>query len=98
MCQSPCIGTPEDIARLIAAGHRDKLAPTLYAPLLDYGVPPVSMVAPLKTEKGCVFRTEEGLCSLHASGLKPLEGKLASCKHTPKESLMVIAAVTKTWL
>lgn len=100
MChRGPCIGTPEDMAKILAAGHGDKLASTLYGALVMFDVPPVGMVAPMMTEKGCVFLTETGLCSLHDSGLKPTEGKLSSCKHVEsKQGLDVIVSVAQTWM
>ena len=29
-CRTPCLGTPDDILRLIEAGHQDKLAVTYW--------------------------------------------------------------------
>ena len=30
-CRIPCLGTPEDILRLLKAGYRERLAPTRWA-------------------------------------------------------------------
>lgn len=36
--------------------------------------------APICPFGGCTFLTEKGLCELHELGLKPTEGRLATCK------------------
>jgi hypothetical protein len=86
-CKTPCLGTPQDILRLIKAGHGDKLAITDWAVGLALGeIPfPIKMVQAVKTDKGCVF-FKDGMCELHASGLKPTEGKLSH--HTLQEENM----------
>ena len=38
--------------------------------------------APFWPEGQCTFFTEAGLCELHSLGLKPIEGRAASCKGT----------------
>lgn len=74
MCkQSPCFPTPSDTLKLIEAGHKDKLVVTGY---LGMGFV-MWVVAPIQTTHGCIFHNREGLCELHAPGLKPTEGKLA---------------------
>lgn len=76
MCkQSPCMGTPEDIEKIIDAGYKDKLMFSVWIDQKNGNHLPAIM--PIKENAGCVFQTREGLCELHASGLKPLEGKLA---------------------
>ena len=78
-CHTPCLGTPDDIMKLIDAGYIDKLAVTgwsvgLILGRIDHTIP---MVQPLKLDTGfCVFY-KDGLCELHSSGLKPTEGKLS---------------------
>nr|DAI76531.1 MAG TPA: hypothetical protein [Caudoviricetes sp.] len=78
-CRTPCLGTPEDIMRLIEAGYTGKLAVTgwsvgLVLGRIDRIIP---MVQPLKANNGfCVFH-KDGLCELHDLGLKPTEGKLS---------------------
>jgi hypothetical protein len=84
MClQSPCFPTPEEVEKLVAAGHKDKLMlstyvdPETFQP--QYGVFDMyQLVAPVRTSKGCSFLDDKGLCTLHEKGLKPLEGRLAS--------------------
>jgi hypothetical protein len=77
-CKTPCLGTPDDILRLIDAGYTDKLAFTQWAVGLFIGKLPFSipMVQAIQTDKGCVF-FRDGLCELHDSGLKPTEGRLS---------------------
>jgi hypothetical protein len=79
MCRrTPCLPTPEDVVKLMAAGHKSKLRATIYAgPFTDV---PVRLVAPHYDEerKACAFLDDNNLCILHESGLKPLEGKLAN--------------------
>lgn len=77
MCKvSPCMGTPEDIQKIIDAGYKDKLLLSLW---VDPKNPetPMPAIAPINGPHGCVFQDKSGLCELHAAGLKPTEGKLA---------------------
>lgn len=77
-CKTPCLGTPDDILRIIQAGHIDKLSLTFWVVGMKLGkIPfPIPMVQATRTENGCAF-FREGLCRLHDSGLKPAEGKLS---------------------
>lgn len=101
-CKTPCLGTPEDILRLINAGYKDKLYPTewcvgLVLGRIKYAVP---MVQALQTPSGCIF-FKDGLCELHESGLKPTEGKLShhSIKaESYKFSKSLSWNVAKEWL
>lgn len=78
-CHTPCLGTPDDILRLIEVGYQDKLAVTywcvgMFLGCLNY---PIVMVQAVTTEEGwCVFY-HDGLCELHNKGLKPTEGRLS---------------------
>ena len=79
-CHTPCLGTPEDIQRLIEAGYGDKLKPTLWLVGMAIGRLnyPIAMVqAAIEDDGWCVFRQDDGLCSLHDKGLKPTEGRLS---------------------
>jgi hypothetical protein len=79
MCEEkPCHGTPEEMQRLIDAGHSDRLA--LYfcqnyslKPKLEY----VEYLgpSPVFEQRGCTFLKDKR-CELHASGMKPLEGRV----------------------
>lgn len=80
-CQTaPCIGTPEDMKRLIDAGYVYQLAVTGWGFGMLIGVhpEPVAMIAPdFDQERGCCTFFQDGLCTLHAKGLKPTEGRLS---------------------
>lgn len=76
---SPCLGTPEDIERILDAGHGDGLAVTYWmaAMMAGYYPLPIIMVQLIqKEDESCVFFSD-GLCRLHAAGLKPTEGRLS---------------------
>lgn len=102
-CRTPCLGTPEDILKLIEAGYIDQLKPTYWAVglvlgKLDYSI---AMVQAEQTDQGwCIFH-KDGLCQLHDSGLKPTEGKLSH--HSLKPENYVFSKglsynVAKEWL
>lgn len=77
MCKDPCFPTPDDVQKLIAAGYKDRLMPSVYLSHL-HGLPfgwPV--VAPVLGRGGWCTFYKHGLCELHSSGLKPTEGKIA---------------------
>lgn len=77
-CQTPCLGTPDDIMRLLEAGYAAKLTLTYWAEgmLIDVMETPIAMVQLIMRPEGCIlFR--DGLCELHTRGLKPTEGRLA---------------------
>ena len=103
-CHTPCLGTPEDIEKLIASGYGDRLALTEWRVGMMLGVidRPVMMIQALVEGNGwCTFRRPDGLCELHDKGLKPTEGRLSH--HTialdnfdPKRSLAWLVA--KEWL
>ena len=67
-CRIPCLGTPEDILRLLKAGYRERLAPTRWAVGLLLGKIPyiVPMVQAKQEAGGCTF-FQDGLCELHAA-------------------------------
>lgn len=77
-CQTPCLGTPQDIWRLIEAGYESRLRTTFWAVgmLLGKLSFPILMVQAYQTPDGCIF-WKNGLCELHDAGLKPTEGKLS---------------------
>ena len=86
-CKTPCLGTPEDIEALIKSGFGSRLAITQWVPgmLLGLTKEPILMIQPRQSEDGwCTFRTSDGFCELHDKGLKPLEGKLTSCRPKPR--------------
>ncbi|MDE5976279.1 MAG: hypothetical protein K2G69_07005 [Muribaculaceae bacterium] len=88
LCRTPCLGTPSDIERLIQAGYASRLAPTVWLVGKLTGVTdsPIQMIQPrLEANGWCTFRRDDGLCELHGKGLKPLEGRLASCRPKSKD-------------
>lgn len=81
MCaRCPCLGTPNDILRLINNGLGEFIQDTAWAVgLLYYGHPDVIDMVQLKsTQNGCCM-LENGKCKLHQLNLKPTEGVLATC-------------------
>lgn len=101
-CKTPCLGTPEDILRLIEAGYGDRLAITEWAVGILHGKldRPVLMVQAIQTEEGCTF-FHNGLCELHTLGLKPTEGKLSHHTIKPENynfSKWLPWQVAKVWL
>lgn len=103
MCQHQvCIGTPEDIASLIVAGHIEKLTGWTWAAGSFRGYNQVIDMVQLRYDygkKSCIM-LENGLCSLHHSGLKPKEGKFANCKTTPdrNQKRSPVLLIAQTWL
>jgi len=81
MCRrQPCIGTPDDIVKIIEKGYGDKLSLSYWCTGLVKGVvdKPIKMLQPTALANGhCAFLDKEGLCTLHNLGLKPTEGKIA---------------------
>lgn len=86
MCDRPCWPTPSEAKALIEAGYRNRL-------MMDYWARrggDIEIVSPaLKGYEGkyapfwpsgsCTF-FKDGLCELHNLNLKPMEGRVASCK------------------
>ena len=93
MCIVPCWPTFAEAEILIDEGYSNKL-------VVDYWwgsrkMDCVKALRPLGDKEVCCFQQEDGLCSLHDLGLKPMEGKLALCKkRTPKDLRDTIA---ETW-
>jgi Fe-S-cluster containining protein len=87
MCEHrPCWGTPEEIEKIIEAGLGDRLmndywieSPQdvqIFSPAI---VGYEGRTAPFMPIGACTF-LKNGLCELHDKGLKPLEGRTATCK------------------
>lgn len=85
MCRTPCIGTPDDMVKIAKAGFSDRLSVSGWAVGVLAGTHDsvVSIIAPTYDEekKSCTFFSN-GLCELHDLGLKPTEGRYATCKPT----------------
>lgn len=97
--KAPCLGTPQDIERLIDAGYGDKIYGTIWAAGILMGVTDsvVSIYASEFTDTGCVF-LKNGLCELHDKGLKPLEGRLSHHNRKVEPKKGVTWSIVKTWL
>lgn len=103
MCKTPCIPTPIDVYNIIEHGDlhiTKRFLPTSWATGLIAGTHTnvVTLFAPqFNQETGYCSFFKDGLCELHDLGLKPLEGKLASCKsvRTLKESPLF--DIIKNW-
>lgn len=107
-CQrTACLGTPQDIKRLIDHGHAAKLVPTHYMSGLRYGVPPIPMVqirnlpeGPFAEKGGGVcplWDKTTGLCTVHP--IKPTEGRMGD--HSNPSSTYYASpnfAVAMSWL
>ena len=98
----PCLGTPEDILKIIEAGFGERVIMTYWWSGLLMGVADrvIGMVQPRMTPTGCTF-FKEGKCELHDLGLKPTEGKLSH--HLPRKDDLnphksIAWAVAKTWI
>ena len=103
MCTTPCLGTPADILKIVKAGYHKNLAFTVWAAGVLKGVNPIKMIQPIMdSRKGsCTFLDENNDCALHAIGIKPTEGRLASCKTTDMQTplhLSLNTAVALTWI
>lgn len=102
-CKTPCLGTPEDIKKLIDAGYAESLMATQWAVglvlgKLDYTIP---MVQAIQKENGwCIFY-DNGLCTLHNLNLKPTEGRLSHHSIKPENYVFskgLAYNVAKEWL
>src|SRR5215217_5257258 len=80
MCKTaPCIGTPDDMLRIINNGHIAKVSPSIYmtAMVIENLGYPINLAAPRRNDNGsCSFHTKDGLCEIH--DIKPTEGKLVA--------------------
>ena len=98
-CKTPCLGTPEDIRKLLLHGYGDRLAVSEWCVGMIIGIEdsPITMLQAKYDENGCTF-FKDGLCELHDKGLKPTEGKLS---HHTTETITVDksvnVAVARTW-
>ena len=104
MCLTqPCLGTPDDIYKIIAAGHSSKLSLSywLTGMVTDSFDRPVQMIQPKALEDGsCAFLDDQNLCTLHDLGLKPTEGKVAIHSEKPVNDFKqtINYKVAMTWI
>lgn len=105
MCKhSPCIGSPNDIVKLIEAGYAKNLTTAQVYDHLTQKLVPVLCIegTPWYPQPGvlarkCTMQDENGMCKLHASGLKPTEGKLMICGKPIEFSFTIRHHVLKKW-
>lgn len=103
---APCLGTPSDILKIIAAGYKNQIAFTKWGAGIKQNIPPITMLQPyFDIERGCCTFLDENKknCTLHDAGLKPTEGKLSH--HSYGElgvkmgiNLPIAHAVALTWV
>jgi len=89
MCDRPCWPTPEEVEELVKKGFGKRLMLDWWQRCFSDDIMLVSpaligfeqrMAPSLHPIGGCTFQNSDGLCELHQIGLKPIEGRLASCK------------------
>ena len=98
MCErTPCLGTPEDIERLMDSGLMETLWFTEWHFGVPHGVPVIRMVQVKQLSTGCPF-LKDRKCVLHDLALKPTEGRLASCKGPFHFAGHPSVAVALTWI
>ena len=101
MCtKGACVPTPAEALALIKAGYASRLA--TYQPFI--GSTEQAVVAPAvvgaeggtrqRTDGRCTFHSADGKCELHATGLKPLEGRIA---HHTRDWIAVRMHVNARW-
>lgn len=101
MClRCPCLGTPNDILRLINNGYSDSVVATMWAAGLVspyQSLPPIPMVQLKQEEDGRCTLFQDGKCSIHLLGIKPTEGVLANCSPHPSK-IPLSTVVAFSWL
>lgn len=101
--KTSCLGTPQDILKIVKAGYADRIIISEWAAGILMGCTDriILMFQPRFTEEeGCTF-FKDGLCELHDKGLKPTEGRLSH--HTLKldawvKSKSIAWNVAQEWL
>jgi hypothetical protein len=100
MCILPCWPTPDEAA-LIMDKHPDKL-------MEDYWSGPTHNIyvlcpanpgwegrrADWSRRHGCIMQDRAGLCTLHNTGFKPLEARVASCT---SKNLSIRESLAQLW-
>lgn len=102
-CKSPCLGTPEDIEKLVLAGYQDRLARTIWLAGKVMGITDkgVELIAPwVDKETGFCTFYKDGWCELHEKDLKPTEGRLSShrTRIVNDRNQVLSWAVAKEWI
>lgn len=107
MCQRPCWPSPDEAQKLIDVGYGPRLMNDYWVGGGPDGDNIELLCPALKGYEGkstpysprgkCTFQDEAGLCKLHDLGLKPIEGRLASCKHEDGEGHRIHEDTAMTW-
>ena len=103
MChQCPCLGTPREMMKLATMPeYQNNISISLIAnPIVigEFGKPITMLTPDFDEVKGHCSFLVNGLCSLHDAGLKPLEGKTASCNVTDgKKSFDIYKSICEEW-
>ena len=106
MCTRPCWPSPEEANKMLDAGLTKSMWLDWWesSKELDY----TEIVGPANNMRGglradvypsghnCIFFVE-GLCKLHTSGYKPIEGRLANCKEKSETQGNLHLEVAKLW-
>ena len=95
MCKRrPCWGTPDEMEKVINTEFVDRLMIDYWADLegdIKIVCPAIKgyekRCAPFWPTGQCSLFTPGGLCPLHNLGLKPIEGRVASCITSEDDSL-----------
>lgn len=99
ICKRMCLGTPDDILHLMAAGYKSLLMPGCAVVIHNHEPRRIEMVQLRADEEGCVmFR--QGRCLLHGTGLKPTGGLLYhhSLVHNDMVDGLLILTIAMEWL
>lgn len=91
---SPCIPRPKEMHALIENGLKDRFSPTVW--LNTHTLKTYVCIAPLGTNweynghklHKCTLLDKDGLCTLHDSGLKPIEGRVVICSEPDPKAIL----------
>lgn len=102
-CRTPCLGTPQDILRLVESGYGNRVEPSLWAVGMVLGrYPlPIPMIQARQEANGFCTFYHDGVCELHNLELKPTEGTLSHHSITIENldfSRSLAWNVARTWL
>lgn len=104
-CQlTSCLGTPDDLQKLIDAGHATALDKfTFNSPFIGNERIHMYKIKSQETNTGCHFyQQQDGMCLLHEANLKPTEGMLSHHKRQLKDikpggGNSIALLVARTW-
>jgi hypothetical protein len=104
---SPCIPTPAECEELIRQGHIKDLGVNMFpdqkSGLMYSWVGPMGERNDYGDSAGIITSTcvlldkEKGLCTVHDSGCKPLEGRIEGCSVSHEDSFKIRSMVLSLW-